>query len=439
MRCFSRWMEMTFEELVLRWQVVYCVPSNVTEKGILLVEYRYGRSTGRMIFGDNGRTSQTNALLAILTSSSSSRSSDRSNHETDSENSFSVFDGRSSRMKIPHQLMIDDMQRGILRDSYIDDEEEVSEVKSLDLRLIQLRSRDDKVGVHEDQDLRSTARSSISIVRLVCTARPSINTARPVSTARPSINTARPISTASLSISIARPVYVSRPIYPRMDNWWIVVALDDGNKRLSFRYEIQWKALWLLDIIQRSKITDLITRKGSKNHAMNELCAKKGIKSEFSVARTPQQNSVAERKNRTLIEAARTMFADSLLPIPLGRGSSGKDIGPTQEYILLLLQPHRTRILVKDVVQDAQEKPSENAFFNKYFQPSISTDRPFVSTGRSFVSTNRSNTPNVSAASTYIDASDTLSMMEYSMELMMIDEDVGEVAVSTTWINTIFC
>ncbi|GJS05819.1 putative ribonuclease H-like domain-containing protein [Tanacetum coccineum] len=53
-----------------------------------------------------------------------------------------------------------------------------------------------------------------------------------------------------------------------------------------------------------------------KNHDMNEFCAKKGIKREFSVARTPQQNGVAERKNRTLIEAARTMLADSLLPIP---------------------------------------------------------------------------------------------------------------------------
>ncbi|GJV79113.1 putative ribonuclease H-like domain-containing protein [Tanacetum coccineum] len=47
---------------------------------------------------------------------------------------------------------------------------------------------------------------------------------------------------------------------------------------------------------------------------MNELCGLKGIKREFSVARTPQQNGVAERKNRTLIEAARTMLADSLLP-----------------------------------------------------------------------------------------------------------------------------
>ncbi|GJS10908.1 putative ribonuclease H-like domain-containing protein [Tanacetum coccineum] len=246
-----------------------------------------------------------------------------------------------------------------------------------------------------------------------------------------------------------------------------------------------------------------------KNHAMNELCAKKGIKKEFSVARTPQQNGVAERKNRTLIEAARTMLADSLLPIPfwaeavntacyvlnrvlvtkpqnktpyelligkspsisfirpfgcsltilntlysLGKfdgksdegyllgystsskafrvynkrtkrveenlhinfledqpnvagtgpnwmfdldfltnsmnyipvsvenqvnvdagtqdsyvaGSSGKDKGPTQEYILLPLQPHRTRIPVKDVVQDAQEKPYENASSDKDVQ-----------------------------------------------------------------------
>ncbi|GJX64212.1 ribonuclease H-like domain-containing protein [Tanacetum coccineum] len=45
-----------------------------------------------------------------------------------------------------------------------------------------------------------------------------------------------------------------------------------------------------------------------------EFCGSKGIKREYSNARTPQQNGVAERKNRTLIEAARTMLADSFLP-----------------------------------------------------------------------------------------------------------------------------
>ncbi|GJV29261.1 ribonuclease H-like domain-containing protein [Tanacetum coccineum] len=52
-----------------------------------------------------------------------------------------------------------------------------------------------------------------------------------------------------------------------------------------------------------------------KNRVMNQFGEKKGIKREFSVARTPQQNRVAERKNRTLIEATRTMLADSKLPI----------------------------------------------------------------------------------------------------------------------------
>ncbi|GJV06963.1 putative ribonuclease H-like domain-containing protein [Tanacetum coccineum] len=51
-----------------------------------------------------------------------------------------------------------------------------------------------------------------------------------------------------------------------------------------------------------------------KNKDVIEFCGLKGIKREYSNARTPQQNGVAERKNRTLIEAARTMLADSFLP-----------------------------------------------------------------------------------------------------------------------------
>nr|GEV00500.1 hypothetical protein [Tanacetum cinerariifolium] len=52
-----------------------------------------------------------------------------------------------------------------------------------------------------------------------------------------------------------------------------------------------------------------------KNKEMNELCTKKGIRREFSNARTPQQNRVSEKRNRTLIEAARTMLADAKLPV----------------------------------------------------------------------------------------------------------------------------
>nr|GEW29112.1 hypothetical protein [Tanacetum cinerariifolium] len=54
-----------------------------------------------------------------------------------------------------------------------------------------------------------------------------------------------------------------------------------------------------------------------KNSDLNQFCGIKGIKREFSVPRTPKQNGIAERKNRTLIEAAKTMLANSLLLIPI--------------------------------------------------------------------------------------------------------------------------
>nr|GEV45030.1 uncharacterized mitochondrial protein AtMg00810-like [Tanacetum cinerariifolium] len=59
-----------------------------------------------------------------------------------------------------------------------------------------------------------------------------------------------------------------------------------------------------------------------KNNHTSVAC-KKGkqhraswIKREFSIPRTPQQNGIVERKNKTLIEAARTMLTNSLLSIP---------------------------------------------------------------------------------------------------------------------------
>ncbi|GKC17507.1 retrovirus-related pol polyprotein from transposon TNT 1-94 [Tanacetum coccineum] len=65
---------------------------------------------------------------------------------------------------------------------------------------------------------------------------------------------------------------------------------------------------------KKVKIIRCDNRTEFKNRVINEFCEKKDIKREFSVARTPQQNGVAERRNRTLIEAARTMLADFKLP-----------------------------------------------------------------------------------------------------------------------------
>ncbi|XP_035838242.1 uncharacterized protein LOC118485855 [Helianthus annuus] len=51
-----------------------------------------------------------------------------------------------------------------------------------------------------------------------------------------------------------------------------------------------------------------------KNITLDTFYIDKGIDRQFSAPQTPQQNGVAERRNRTLIEAARTMLADSKLP-----------------------------------------------------------------------------------------------------------------------------
>nr|GEW48417.1 putative ribonuclease H-like domain-containing protein [Tanacetum cinerariifolium] len=51
-----------------------------------------------------------------------------------------------------------------------------------------------------------------------------------------------------------------------------------------------------------------------KNRDINQFCKMKGIIRQYSIARTPQQNRVAKKRNRTFIKAARTMLADSKLP-----------------------------------------------------------------------------------------------------------------------------
>ncbi|GKG22968.1 retrovirus-related pol polyprotein from transposon TNT 1-94, partial [Tanacetum coccineum] len=51
-----------------------------------------------------------------------------------------------------------------------------------------------------------------------------------------------------------------------------------------------------------------------RNHKLEEFCDEKEISQNFSSPCTPEQTSVAERRNRTLIEAARTMLNSANLP-----------------------------------------------------------------------------------------------------------------------------
>jgi transposase InsO family protein len=51
-----------------------------------------------------------------------------------------------------------------------------------------------------------------------------------------------------------------------------------------------------------------------KNSQFDNFCSSLGLEHQFSSPYVPQQNSVVERKNRTLVEIARTMLDEHRTP-----------------------------------------------------------------------------------------------------------------------------
>ncbi|GJU60026.1 putative ribonuclease H-like domain-containing protein [Tanacetum coccineum] len=107
--------------------------------------------------------------------------------------------------------------------------------------------------------------------------------------------------------------------------WYCLVVTDDFS-RFTWTFFLKSKdetsstlRNFITEIENLKDLTVKIIRCDNggefRNKEMDEFCTRKGIKREFSNARTPQQNGVAERRNRTLIEAARTMLADAKLPV----------------------------------------------------------------------------------------------------------------------------
>ncbi|GKE86284.1 ribonuclease H-like domain-containing protein [Tanacetum coccineum] len=84
----------------------------------------------------------------------------------------------------------------------------------------------------------------------------------------------------------------------------------------SMLYEILKNCIKVIENLVDKKVKIIRSDNGTefKNKVMDGFCREKGIKREYSVARTLQQNGVAERRYKTLIEVARTMLADSKLP-----------------------------------------------------------------------------------------------------------------------------
>ncbi|GJY13913.1 putative ribonuclease H-like domain-containing protein [Tanacetum coccineum] len=145
------------------------------------------------------------------------------------------------------------------------------------------------------------------------------------------------------------------------------------------------------------------------------------IKREYSNARTPQQNGVAERKNKTLIEAAKTMLADSFLPntfwaeavstacyvlnrvLPvtvenkanktvgpkeanhsagtqdnIDAGNSKMEAEPAQEYFVLPLWSSYTSTVKSSEVKNGDEKPNGDTGPKTNEEPKDQEDQAFL-------------------------------------------------------------
>ena len=81
-----------------------------------------------------------------------------------------------------------------------------------------------------------------------------------------------------------------------------------------FKKFSEWRAL--VEKSSGMKVKVLHTDNGGEyvSKEFEEYLTKHGIQHELTVSKTPQQNGVAERMNRTLVESIRSMLADSKLP-----------------------------------------------------------------------------------------------------------------------------
>ncbi|GJU43783.1 retrovirus-related pol polyprotein from transposon TNT 1-94 [Tanacetum coccineum] len=105
-------------------------------------------------------------------------------------------------------------------------------------------------------------------------------------------------------------------------------AQKDGYNFYTWTYVVQCGSkdetpgvlIDFLTLVQRglhAQVTTVRTDKGTEflNKTLHAYFAKEGIRHETSTARTPEQNGVVERRNRTLVEAARTMLSAAKVPL----------------------------------------------------------------------------------------------------------------------------
>nr|GFA40672.1 putative ribonuclease H-like domain-containing protein [Tanacetum cinerariifolium] len=106
---------------------------------------------------------------------------------------------------------------------------------------------------------------------------------------------------------------------------YVLVIVDDYSRYTWTHFprskdEIPEVLIAFLRLVQRglqAQVRVVRTDKGTEflNQTLHAFFAAEGIQHQTSVARTPEQNGVVERRNRILVEAARTMLSAAKVPL----------------------------------------------------------------------------------------------------------------------------
>nr|GFB47481.1 putative ribonuclease H-like domain-containing protein [Tanacetum cinerariifolium] len=118
----------------------------------------------------------------------------------------------------------------------------------------------------------------------------------------------KPLKETVASESNNKPRNFTRKLYERVSktcSWWYLKVTPSGYI---------WKPKSGKENVNLNLSMPLGNASRTAN-VMDTMTSRQGIKHQTSVARTPKQNGVVEKRNRTLVEAARIMLSAAKVPL----------------------------------------------------------------------------------------------------------------------------
>lgn len=92
----------------------------------------------------------------------------------------------------------------------------------------------------------------------------------------------------------------------------------------------------------------------------NDFCKEAGIKRELTTPYNPQQNGVAERKNRTIVEATKALIHDQDLPMHLWEEAT--------RTVVYVQNKSPQRILGNKTPKEARSQPLEDIWMSSVYK-----------------------------------------------------------------------